>query len=70
MSLRLLFVINREIIDEVVVTRIGQFEGLSEVHRYEVVYEGVLIGHMDHLYSDGALILAQKALTLVKESLP
>lgn len=70
MSLRLLFVINREIIDEVVVTRIGQFEGLGAVHRYEVVYEEVLIGHMDHLYSDGVLILAQKALTLVKESLP
>ncbi len=70
MSLRLLFVINRDLVDEVVITRVGEFKGANKVHRYEAIYDTLLIGYVDHRYSDGALILAQKALTLVNESLP
>ncbi len=59
--------INREPIEKIVVLRAEDFKGPDEVHRYRVWYEHEVL-FMDHLYSDGALILAQKALTLVNES--
>ncbi len=70
MSLRILLVINREPVEEIVIVRIEKFRGTDEIHRYRVKHDGLPMGHLNHLYSDGALILAQKALTLVKESLP
>lgn len=70
MSLRLLFVINRDLVEEVIVVRVGEFKGANRTHRYEVIYDTILIGYVDHRYSDNVLTLAQKALTLVNESLP
>ncbi len=68
MSLKITISINREPIEEIVILRGEDFRGSEEVHRYRVWYDHEVI-FMDHLYSDGALILAQKALTLVNESL-
>lgn len=60
--------INGELIERIVVLRVDDFKGLDEVHRYRVWYDQEVF-FLDHLYSDGALILVQKALTLVTESL-
>ncbi len=70
MSLRVLFIVDREPIEEVVLVRIEKFRGTDEIYCYRVEHNGLPMGHLNHLYSDGALVLAQKALQLVNESLP
>lgn len=70
MGLGIILHIDREVIEEVTVTRIEDFRGIAKVHRYRVKHEGLFMGQLSHLYSDGALVLAQKALQLVNASLP
>ena len=69
MSLRILLVINREPVEEIVIVRIEKFRGTDEIHRYRVKHDDLPMGHLNHLFSDGALVLSQKALELVNERL-
>lgn len=41
---------------------------LAEDSRYEVWHEGIMLGHVDHRRSDGALELTRKGLALLGET--